>query len=138
MKRAGQSVGGEDGFTLLETLIALAILGIALGMAVQSVATATGRLVQTQQTSSLENAARRILATKVEGVTTPQEKTGKDGETGYAWRLRLEPVRLPGGGDQQSATEVTLTVETGGVRGQRAVFRTIAVGAQAQEEDKKE
>jgi prepilin-type N-terminal cleavage/methylation domain-containing protein len=76
---------GEQGFTLLETLVALVIISLALGMAVQSVALASSRIVASREARQIERYARGLLA-------NPPSQAGRDGrgrqEERYASRDR--------------------------------------------------
>lgn len=114
----------DEGFTLLETLVALVVLAISLGVAVQSLALASGQLVMTGQARDIEIIAKELIAS-APASTTASVNEGTDSETGYAWRLVSEPILDEGG---MSAAMVTATVSTGGFRRQSFIFRTIRLG----------
>jgi prepilin-type N-terminal cleavage/methylation domain-containing protein len=80
----------DDGFTLVETLIALMILAISAGLLVQSVALATGQvrtsaLAQTAELLAVSKLAERAAA----GIDDPQTE-GIDSVSGLYWLLVQE------------------------------------------------
>ena len=86
----------EAGFTLLEALVAFAILALALAALLQG--TITG-LRASQRASRTEEAlarARSRLAALEAAPVVPMDQRGDDGG-GFAWRLRVVPEASSGG-----------------------------------------
>jgi prepilin-type N-terminal cleavage/methylation domain-containing protein len=80
----------EDGFTLVETLIALMILAISSGLFVQSVALATGQIRTSALAQSAELLAVSIMAERAaRGANNPGAE-GIDPASGLYWRLVQE------------------------------------------------
>jgi len=117
------------GFTLLEVLVALAILGIGLGVVFQGISQGLRLRGESADNVKLSLVAERILGELVEREAAPAE--AEEGEDdGCRWRL--EPVAravAPGGaGETPSATdrrgaplvEVRLTVKAPSGRGWEA------------------
>jgi prepilin-type N-terminal cleavage/methylation domain-containing protein len=77
----------DDGFTLVETLIAMMILAISAGLLVQSVALATGQI----RTSALAQAAEllgvSLLAEHAASTSKDPSAEGIDASSGLYWRL---------------------------------------------------
>jgi general secretion pathway protein I len=87
---------GEAGFTLLEALIAFAILAIALAGLLQG---ALAGLRATQAAGRMEEAlarARTRLAALEAMPIVPGDQRGDDGG-GFAWRMRIVPEARAGG-----------------------------------------
>jgi general secretion pathway protein I len=87
---------GEAGFTLLEALIAFAILAIALAGLLQG---ALAGLRATQAAGRMEEAlahARSRLAALEAMPIVPGDQRGDDGG-GFAWRMRIVPEARAGG-----------------------------------------
>lgn len=86
-----------SGFTLLEVLVALAILGVGLGVVFQGIGQGLRLRGQSADNVSLSLVAERVLGELVEreaAPTAPEE--GED--SGCRWRLEpLAPAVAPGG-----------------------------------------
>src|SRR5262249_59674442 len=83
--------GGERGFTLLEVMVALAIVGIAVVVVIELSAQSL-RLVKTS--SEYQQAAQ--LADRIATDTQPSDEgveTGQEG--GFQWERRISLVPLP-------------------------------------------
>ena len=88
---------GEAGFTLLEVLAAFVIAALATVVLLNAGATGSAQNSVAAKTEEAVARAQSRLASL--GVLTPlQEETlsGDDGG-GYAWRLRVAPLRSEGG-----------------------------------------
>jgi prepilin-type N-terminal cleavage/methylation domain-containing protein len=117
---------GEQGFTLLETLVALVIISLALGMAVQSVALASSRIVASREARQIERYARGLLA-------NPPSQAGRtvegDRRSGMQAVIEVAPVAEI---ETRQVSLVTVTITTRGSRGQSHRFRTISIGGDSE------
>jgi prepilin-type N-terminal cleavage/methylation domain-containing protein len=100
--------GTEDGFTLVETLIALMILAISAGLFVQSVALATGQIRTAARAESAELLALSLLAEHAAGSDERQDAEGVDAVSGLYWRLVQE--RRPRVIDEVKRTSAVLAL----------------------------
>ena len=80
----------EDGFTLVETLIALMILAISAGLLVQSVALATGQIRTSALAETAELLAVSLLAERAASGDKDLGAAGTDPASGLYWRLVKE------------------------------------------------
>lgn len=87
---AAKLLRSEDGFTLVETLIALMILAISAGLFVQSVALATGQIRTSALAESAELLAITLRAERGVGVGNDAVAEGTDPASGLYWRLVQE------------------------------------------------
>jgi prepilin-type N-terminal cleavage/methylation domain-containing protein len=107
---AGRS-GKEDGFTLVETLIALMILAISAGLLVQSVALATGQLRTSTLLGTAESLAVSLLAERAASGGNDPSTEGIDPVSDLHWRLVQERrPREAEGVKLASATLVSIEV----------------------------
>lgn len=139
-RRQGAPARRAPGFTLLEVLVAVAILAVALGVLLQTFSTGL---------RSVASAERRTIATLLAesklaaiGIETPLEagETSGEFERGYRWlatvRPYLEPGRANGDAAERGAArvpeafEVVVTVTwSRGLRGQGSVsLATLRLG----------
>ncbi|MDG2047002.1 MAG: type II secretion system protein [Halioglobus sp.] len=87
-------VGHERGFSLLEMVVAVAILGFSLGALYHAAGGAT-RIVQIdEQRSYAVELARSLIAVYAVVPPTGVNETGKT-EGGFSWSVVAEPVVLP-------------------------------------------
>jgi general secretion pathway protein I len=87
------SCNGEAGFTLIEALVALAIIAIALG-SIGTVIAATVKGTRTiDQKLALSGAAETLLSTlPPRGLLKPGRQSGQ--LTGHRWRLDVVPTNV--------------------------------------------
>ena len=114
------------GFTLLEVLVALAILGVGLGVVFQGISQGLRLRGESADNVKLSLVTERILGSLVERQAAPTEPEEGE-ESGCRWRLEpLEHAAVPGGVVENVETsahrgaqlvDVRLTVTTASGRG---------------------
>ena len=86
--------GRERGFSLLEMVVAVAILGFSLGALYQAAGGAI-RIVRTdEQRSYAIELVRSLIAVYAVVPSTGLNETGET-EGGFSWKVVVEPVALP-------------------------------------------
>ncbi len=87
-------LSGSRGFSLLEMVVAVAILGLSLGALYQSVAGATRIIRIDEKYAYAVELARSLLA---DNAVVPQHGMNSSGETtgGFSWSVLAVPVILP-------------------------------------------
>lgn len=86
----------QQGFSLLEMVVAVAILGLALGALYQSVGGATRNVRADQRYAYAVELGRSLIA---DNSIVPLQGLRRSGETsgGFAWELVATPVQRPRG-----------------------------------------
>jgi prepilin-type N-terminal cleavage/methylation domain-containing protein len=103
----------EDGFTLVETLIALMILAVAAGLFVQSVALATGQIKTSASAENAELLAVSLLAERTGSGSDDPSVEGMDQASGLHWRVVQERrARIIDGAKLAGATVVSIDIRT--------------------------
>ena len=102
---------GEAGFTLIEALVALAILGVALA----AVLRAYGAGFRSAERAEMQTHALLLAESRLaEAATTlrePGERRGSDG--GYAWRVSAAPFPIDGVAKPLLRLEVRVSAPNG-------------------------
>jgi general secretion pathway protein I len=102
---AGTRSNAEAGFTLLEVIVALAILALSLGVIFQTVSNAVGRTAQSEAVTHARWLAQSLLAQVGREIpVSTGETAGEDGH-GHRWRLRQTPY-----GDQDDRAHRRVSV----------------------------
>ncbi|KGE04744.1 type IV pilus modification PilV family protein [Pseudohaliea rubra] len=84
----------QRGFSLLEMVVAMAILGLALGALYQASSAATRNVRTDERYAYAVELARSLVA---DSAIVPAEGLRSQGETdgGFRWELRAEPLSRP-------------------------------------------
>jgi general secretion pathway protein I len=111
-------VADPSGFTLLEVMIALAILAVALAAVIGLQSRTVSLDVETRFNSVAPFLAQaRMTETLAAGEDAPSEDSGDFGEDfpGYEWTVSMERVDLPGLGEiSRRVRRVEVTVSFAG------------------------
>jgi general secretion pathway protein I len=120
--------GSNNGFTLLEVLVALVIFALAFGV-----------LAQIMQTGLRQSAVARSLATATllarselarVGVEVPLQVGRADGETedGMRWHTEIELVDWPSERQSLAAYQIQVTVTWGPSPAEQLTLTTLHIG----------
>jgi prepilin-type N-terminal cleavage/methylation domain-containing protein len=115
------SVKTSRGFTLLEVLVSIAVLGMGLAVIMQGLA--LGLRVRRDSAESLRLglvAEQRLQQLFAQGTVDPGDEEGE--EQGYTWRVEVVPPSEPEGG-KGALVEVRLMVES--PAGRKRELRTL-------------
>lgn len=96
--KRGQAPAGERGFTLIEAVVAFAIMALVMG----TLLGAFGGIIGGSRAARASETALALAEAKLAelGHTAPLERGERRGRFAdrYAWRARVEPYRLKGPG----------------------------------------
>jgi general secretion pathway protein I len=98
----------DEGFTLLEVIVAFAILALTLVATNQSVAMATSQIRRSEEIQQAEILAQDVLVEIMLGSTVPRSSSG-DGPSKLRWRLSSEQLRIATG---SPLARLTLEIST--------------------------
>ncbi len=121
------------GFSLLEMLVAMAILGLSLGALYQATSGATRNVRMDEKYAYGVELARSLLA---DNAAVPAGGLGRTGETagGFLWRVQASPTRFAIGDLPQGALQdIEVAVSwTDGSRARQVVLHSVVAGVAAQ------
>lgn len=130
---AANQLRSQEGFTLVETLIALMIFAISAGLSVQSVALATGQIRTFALAASAELLAISLLAERATSAGSDTEAEGTDPASGLFWRyVRKGQPRVADEGKLASASTVFIQVRAAKDAGPIYELRSVSMEAGVQ------
>ncbi len=97
----------QSGFTLVETLVALAIVGLSLAVLLKIVSDNLDRTKRSQDEALAASLAQSLLAQSQAG--TPSDASGTS-DGGFAWHLHVAPYAGTGADAPVDAVTVAATV----------------------------
>ena len=98
----------EDGFTLVETLIALAIAGLSFAVLYKIISDDLDRTRRVRDEATAAALAQSLLA-RAQADDRPAASSGR-AAGGFAWRVAVDPHRGIGAGWPVDAVDVVATV----------------------------
>ena len=112
----------EHGFTLIEVLVALSILGVSLAVLLSIFMQGLDRAHETRSESQARVLAQSLL-TQARAATNPALGSSAGKTNGYLWRLQVVPYGTAAdrGAWQQNPAEIIATVSWRGDGGMRSV-----------------
>jgi general secretion pathway protein I len=122
----------QDGFTLIEIIVALAILSLSLGFLLNSISTSIRRVDQAGRIAEAGSLAQSLLARVGPELPLTQGETTGDFGNGFRWHLTIEGYCDRAAGLQLPVGAYRVSVEilwNDGVGVQSVVLRTLRVGA---------
>jgi general secretion pathway protein I len=114
----------RSGFTLLEIIVALAILALSLNVILPAISDALWRSAEAEAQAEAASLARSLLAQAGTAVPLPDGAAAGQFENGFRWQLRLTPY---GAADQTMpvrAYEVAAEVFWGDARREYSIALT--------------
>jgi general secretion pathway protein I len=97
------------GFTLVEVLVALAIVAIAFGVALGVMSGGLSRLDHDHNVQQALLVAQSALARVGQDIPVADGETGSEGRDGFAWHIAISPYGAAAGG--LAAHRVVVTVD---------------------------
>jgi Tfp pilus assembly protein PilV len=114
----------EDGFVLIEVVVAFLILAIALAVGVQAIAQGATAVRRADQIAAASLVVRELAATRMQALPGAGVWTGTHGN-GSAWRIVAE--MLPDGPEAEPLLAVVIDVQPEGAR-LPFRYRSFAIG----------
>jgi prepilin-type N-terminal cleavage/methylation domain-containing protein len=88
--RAALRSGGQDGFTLVEIVVALAILALCLSVLLRTISDALWHTSEAEAQAEAASMARSLLAQAGGTVPLRDGETAGQLDSGFRWRLRMD------------------------------------------------
>jgi len=121
---------GRAGFTLVEIIVALAILALSLNAILPAISDALWRTGEAEAQAEAASLARALLAQAGSAVALNDGAAAGQFDSGFRWRLQVAPY---GGADQTMpvrAYKVVAEVSWDDARGERSIaLTTLRLGA---------
>ncbi|MGJ4961320.1 type IV pilus modification PilV family protein [Bradyrhizobium sp. HKCCYLRH3061] len=108
----------EAGFTLVEVIVALAMLSLGLTLVMSLLSTGLARMGMAERLAGAVSLAQSVLAQV--GTVIPLRTEARDGTeaSGYRWHLEVQPYRPEKGGDARPVELYQVSVQIGWQEGQ--------------------
>ena len=123
---SGVRASGEDGFVLIEAVVAFLILAIALAVGVQAIARSTTAIRRADEMAAATVVVQELAATRMQALPGAGVWTGRHGN-GAAWRIVA--TELTPGADAEPLLAIAIDVQPGGARVPYR-YRSFAIGAE--------
>ncbi|WP_316181037.1 type II secretion system protein [Bradyrhizobium sp. SZCCHNRI1009] len=110
--------GDDAGFTLVEVLVALAMLSVGLALVMSLFSTGLSRTGMAERVAGAVALAQSLMAQV--GNSIPLRTETRDGAeaNGYRWRLAMQPYRPAPNSDARPVELYQVSVEIGWLEGQ--------------------
>lgn len=125
-----QQQNSDDGFTLLEKLIALIILAISSGLLMQWVSLATTQLHTADRKQAAEQLALAILAERQVLTEPSYQAEGMDEGSGLYWYFHSE-IKSRKAGEQAKASVALNSVEISLTKATPPLYKIATISMQA-------
>lgn len=114
--------GSESGFTLIEVLVALAILGISLAVLLSIFLQGLDRAHESKDESAARVLAQSLLS-QARAEANPAMGASAGKSAGYVWHLQIAPYGTPAerAAWQENAAQIVATVSWRGDGGVRSI-----------------
>ncbi|MDJ0613686.1 MAG: prepilin-type N-terminal cleavage/methylation domain-containing protein [Rhizobiaceae bacterium] len=91
MKSMNRTEAQDDGFSLLEVIIAFTVLAISLSIGVQTISGGTGTFKKSAEISRTAIAIDELWSTKIREINNEENRSGEL-ENGVKWRYRSTAI----------------------------------------------
>jgi general secretion pathway protein I len=126
----GRLASHRSGFTLVEIIVALAILALSLDVILPAISDALWRTGEAEAQAEAASLARSLLAEAGTAVTLSNGAAAGQFENGFRWRLQVTTYGSAGQTMPVRAYEVVAEVSWDDPRGERSVaLTTLRLGA---------
>ncbi|WP_316234477.1 type II secretion system protein [Bradyrhizobium sp. SZCCHNR1098] len=109
---------GEAGFTLVEVIVALAMLSLGLTLVMSLFSTGLLRTGMAERLAGAVSLAQSMLAQVGPVIPLRTEALADTKANGYQWRLEMQPYRPVQGGDVRTVELYQVSVQVGWLEGQ--------------------
>ncbi|MFK7794661.1 MAG: prepilin-type N-terminal cleavage/methylation domain-containing protein [Gammaproteobacteria bacterium] len=111
----------QSGFTLLETLVALSVLAISLGVIYQIFGTSLRNMQYTKEYSYAQMLAESKLSELGKGIPVKEGRYQGNFDQKYTWELNVEPIASISKNELIAKFRIDFVVLWDSSRGQRSV-----------------